>query len=73
MQQPAATATAENAEAPIAATALRYMDFMELLQVAEINAYFEDTTSHSSGCYSTVTDFARFLGLSTSVPRARAA
>jgi hypothetical protein len=46
MQQPAATATVENAEAPITATALRYMDFMELLQMAEINGYFEDTTSH---------------------------
>jgi hypothetical protein len=35
-QQLAAKAVAENAEAPIAATALRYMDFMKLLQLIDL-------------------------------------
>ena len=42
-QQLAAKAVAENVEAPIAATALRYMNFMELLQLIDIDGRFDRT------------------------------
>ena len=48
-QQDAAKAVAENAEAPMAATDLRYMDFMELLQLIDIDGYSDRPSSHQSG------------------------
>ena len=48
-QQLAAKAVAENAEAPIAATALRYMDFMKLLQLIDLRGRQKWTPKRQSG------------------------
>ena len=48
-QQLAAKAVAEKAEAPIAAIVLRYMDFMELLQLIDVDGDSEKKSSYQSG------------------------
>jgi hypothetical protein len=48
-QQLAAKAVAENAEAPIAATALRYTDFMKLLQLIDLGGRQKWTLRRQSG------------------------
>lgn len=48
-QQLAAKAVAENAEAPIAVTALRYMDFMKLLQLIDLDRRQEWKPRRQSG------------------------
>ena len=48
-QQLAAKAVAENVDAPITATALRYMDFMESLQLIDIDGRFDRTSNYQSG------------------------